>query len=764
MTPATDKSLDPADAAGYLSPVVTAPRPFSHLLVRLSAVLPPGSDIVLHIRSAIDAGQWSAWQPIAFDDDMWQPEDGDGVRWSEIVGVGHAARLWQVRATFQPDAGGVMPQLQNLTGHTVDARGPEAEPDTPPDKAGRPTIISRSAWGCPDGQGSRATPRYRQVTHLVVHHTTGSNTLANGETWAARVRAIWSYHAITRGWGDIGYNFLIAPTGTIFEGRAGGDDAVGFHDTANYGSTGVSILGTYTSVAPSAAAQSALVSVLAWKAGQKGINPHGSGFYYGCSISSYCAPFNDGSRVPTISGHRQVTPGHTTCPGNAFAALLPNIRDRVKNAIGSSGGSNASIELLNVRYNTTWLAAGELLRVQFTVRNNGTTTLRGQGPQVAIDGGGWPLADNDGYVYDQDECFAGDQVGSYTAYPKEDGSFRVVLGPTGWDAEHAGSAAGPTSDYPWRWGLNADLAPGAQQTIVGYVRFRRAGSYTLRAGIVEEYVKYHTQDAATTSLVVGAERGAPEAAYYDERLVPLARIYRTSPLPRNMLERPDAAASFVRTELLGSFSWSGNDRSWGNEGLQGHNGPLLVDQTRVFYAPRAGSYGFRLFGSGYGWLWINGQLVAAGGSGGTSTRETTGAITLAAGVYVLAYRSYAPLGSGAIGYGVRAPGATVFSPPSDGLGGGVARFGTIFGDTITPVLVADDRGGSGVARIRWSWDGVQWQEQSGGLLQIARLQAGDYTIFYQAVDAAGNAGPTAQISFKVAPGYTPRRTFVPWVS
>jgi hypothetical protein len=66
-------------------------------------------------------------------------------------------------------------------------------------------VVSRTGWGSPDGQGSRAQPSYYPVNHLVVHHTADSSTLLPGEpNWAARVRAEWSFHSITRGWGDVG--------------------------------------------------------------------------------------------------------------------------------------------------------------------------------------------------------------------------------------------------------------------------------------------------------------------------------------------------------------------------------------------------------------------------------------------------------------------------------------------------------------------------------------------------------------------------------
>src|SRR3712207_4826335 len=98
--------------------------------------------------------------------------------------------------------------------------------------------MSRTAWGNPQGEEAPdAPPRFRTATHLVVHHTAQSNTLTSSEpNWAARVRATWSFHTYSRGWGDIGYNWLIDPNGVIYAGRAGSNDptrdAVGFHDTA----------------------------------------------------------------------------------------------------------------------------------------------------------------------------------------------------------------------------------------------------------------------------------------------------------------------------------------------------------------------------------------------------------------------------------------------------------------------------------------------------------------------------------------------------
>ncbi|KPV48801.1 N-acetylmuramoyl-L-alanine amidase, partial [Kouleothrix aurantiaca] len=224
--------------------------------------------------------------------------------------------------------------------NTVDASGPPPQASHAAAAAaaiGKPSVVSRVGWGSPDGQGSRVKPYYYPVNHMVVHHTADSNSLTGSEqSWADRVRAEWSFHTYSRGWGDVGYNYLIDPNGVIYEGRAGGDDVVAFHDTANYGSMGVVLIGTYANVPPTQAAQDALVRLLAWKSAQKNIDPLGRSYYYGCDISSYCRPYNAGAVVLNIAGHRQVTPGHTTCPGDQALAYLPGIRDRVKRMVSDN--------------------------------------------------------------------------------------------------------------------------------------------------------------------------------------------------------------------------------------------------------------------------------------------------------------------------------------------------------------------------------------------------------------------------------------------
>jgi hypothetical protein len=189
----------------------------------------------------------------------------------------------------------------------------------------KPAVITRTGWGCPDGQGSRWTPQFTTVTHLIVHHSATANTSSD---WGGVVLSIWNYHTFTQGWGDIGYNYLIDPNGVVYEGRAGGDNVIGAHFSCQNGGTmGVCMLGTFTTASPTPAALHSLKQLLAWKAEQRGIDPLGSSYHSGTRLT-----------IPNISGHRHGNPAYpdhacttTSCPGDNLYGQLPAIRSDVKN-------------------------------------------------------------------------------------------------------------------------------------------------------------------------------------------------------------------------------------------------------------------------------------------------------------------------------------------------------------------------------------------------------------------------------------------------
>ncbi|HUR78283.1 MAG TPA: N-acetylmuramoyl-L-alanine amidase [Acidimicrobiales bacterium] len=213
------------------------------------------------------------------------------------------------------------------------------EPQPVAPHAPRPTIIARSDWGANESlrftNGSeRWPPKFAPVQKLIVHHTDTGNHDPNP---ASTVRAIYHYHAVTREWGDIGYNFLIDESGRIYKGRnshapgsdtdtitgqnAAGEGVTGAHaQSYNAGSVGVAMLGTLTDQDATPAARNALADLLAWEADGHDIDPHGASQYTNPSAGNQ-------KTFANIAGHRDV--GQTQCPGGSFYAALPALRDAV---------------------------------------------------------------------------------------------------------------------------------------------------------------------------------------------------------------------------------------------------------------------------------------------------------------------------------------------------------------------------------------------------------------------------------------------------
>lgn len=214
---------------------------------------------------------------------------------------------------------------------------------------GQPTIISRAGWGANEsyrfdsGGHELFPPGYFPLQKAIVHHTAGRN---NDPDPAATIRAIYYFQAVGQRWGDIDYNFLIDWQGRIYEGRhsrdygggpitgedLAGNTVRGAHALDfNDGTVGIALLGDFTSALPPAAQRTALERLLAWKLERDGLNPLGA--------STYTNPQLGNSKyLNNISGHRDVN--QTACPGNAFYATFPALRQAVANRIAATTGSS----------------------------------------------------------------------------------------------------------------------------------------------------------------------------------------------------------------------------------------------------------------------------------------------------------------------------------------------------------------------------------------------------------------------------------------
>jgi hypothetical protein len=200
-----------------------------------------------------------------------------------------------------------------------------------PAGAGQPPIIARNAWA--RGMAPpKVAPEYGAVQMAFVHHTENPNGYAAGAV-PAMLRAIYVFHRYVNGWNDIGYNFVVDLYGRIFEARAGGiDEPVVGAQAGGYNlfSTGIAVLGTFSSAPISKAARDALEKLLAWKLSLHGVPAQGRVTVKvnpaGASYSRF--PAHDRVSLPHIAGHRDGD--STECPGNVLYDELPSIRTGVR--------------------------------------------------------------------------------------------------------------------------------------------------------------------------------------------------------------------------------------------------------------------------------------------------------------------------------------------------------------------------------------------------------------------------------------------------
>src|SRR5262249_3618219 len=290
--------------------------------------------------------------------------------------------------------------------------------------------------------------------------------------------------------------------------------------------------------------------------------------------------------------------------------------------------------------------------------------------------------------------------------------------------------------------------------------FRTPGTYALRAGLIQEYVKYYVEGSSPATITVTPERIAPDAASYDATLTPLAQVYQLGGVPDNFLARTRNPLSIPRGQYVGSFAWDGRLTRWGSGGPLGQTDQFLIEQVRAFLAPADGQYTFRTSSDDGSWLWVDGQPVVVN-NGLHDETEISGTIELSAGPHVVAFKYFERSGDATAGYDVQMPGDPRFQLLPDGLGGGARRIGGTFLESPNPVIAADDGGGTGVDRIRWSWDGTNWQESAGPLLQPGKLANGSYRLRYQAIDGSGNVGEIRELAFAVNPDLPIWRVFLP---
>ncbi len=190
---------------------------------------------------------------------------------------------------------------------------------SPVDCSEEPQAIDQSIWrtGLPEPTG---IPLVSQVKHVILHHAAGSNTATN---YTDIVRNYYLLHTQTNGWDDIGYNYLVAQNGDIYNGRDGdtlGDDnIIGAHMCArNTNTMGICLLGNYekTGFFPTDTSLKSVEQIITWKLFKEQLNPFDS------SLHPVAAPVH---YLGVIAGHKDgCNPGYTECPGIDYYNIIYN--------------------------------------------------------------------------------------------------------------------------------------------------------------------------------------------------------------------------------------------------------------------------------------------------------------------------------------------------------------------------------------------------------------------------------------------------------
>ncbi len=325
-------------------------------------------EVTVSVRS-LDDGEWSPWQPIAYDADHGPDPDSEEAFHARqgtdpiLVGDVDEVQVKVETADGEVPAGAELalidpkdtpaPKLEQpaidtadlpeqgavaLSSATTDtstegttepvpADGTTTEPTTEPTTpegdgvltgavgvTPKPQIFSRAQWGADERMRDKSSLHYYEVHAGFVHHTVNANDYTRAQV-PSLIRGIYAYHTQSKGWSDIGYNFVVDRFGRIWEGRYGGVDrpVVGAH-TLNYNeySFAMSALGNFEKGKPSSAMLDAYGRLFAWKLSLHGVSASSTKQWVG---SKY---------FKAINGHRDA--GQTACPGRYLYAQIPTIR------------------------------------------------------------------------------------------------------------------------------------------------------------------------------------------------------------------------------------------------------------------------------------------------------------------------------------------------------------------------------------------------------------------------------------------------------
>ncbi|MFN8474408.1 MAG: SpoIID/LytB domain-containing protein [Anaerolineae bacterium] len=339
------------EAAIYTTEPLAADFEFQAISVHWEPPAPARSRVGVEVRISADGKSWTPWR------DVPEP-DGGREDISDRASDLHfeTGRFAQVRLTLDPGTAGVAPSIDRLHVHYFDGRQGPTSADLAARAASaskssdlQPPIVPREAWGAPTdyvwwdacySSGRTDQDGYIRPNAFAVHHTADDHSDIDGAAW---VRIVYNEHAVIRGWGDIGYHYVVDRNGVIYQGRTPGNPPAGYIAEGghalqyNCGSAGIVALGNYQPnisipLTPlTAQTRQGLVNVTAWLMHDYGVRPWDQRFVVDKTVLGMC-------------GHRDLL--QTQCPGDDLYALLDGLRNDVQAILDAQPGDVPTPTLL----------------------------------------------------------------------------------------------------------------------------------------------------------------------------------------------------------------------------------------------------------------------------------------------------------------------------------------------------------------------------------------------------------------------------------
>lgn len=348
-------------------------------------------------RTSSRGGRWSDWVDLTVDDDPFGMDETFAtlldVRGAEAVqyrvALPHGRRLDRVVSTI---IGADTASNSTFLAPAASAAGAPSASFRTLDSKVR-AVWTREDWGC-DESGSQFPwpPMLVPTKKLIVHHTATTNSYTDS---AAEVRAIYAYHAVTKQWGDIGYNELVDRFGNVYEGRRGREvrpagDATEVVDSPftreivsrwvvaghcyhhNYGTAGIAVIGDFTKrkINPADTNDKAMLAAIGdlavLECGRSGIVPNGSSEFLRSDELWHDA-------VPSITGHKDDEA--TVCPGTSlYSYVTGTLRTNTTTRLTAASIYHPSVVL--TRSTTREVTAGTSVSFAWDATASGATAVQ----------------------------------------------------------------------------------------------------------------------------------------------------------------------------------------------------------------------------------------------------------------------------------------------------------------------------------------------------------------------------------------------------